>query len=50
VDIAKITLSKSQEEDMNMQFSRPCLQFAKRQQELFMEQIAAVNDELECLL
>jgi hypothetical protein len=50
VDIAKITLTKSQEEDLNMQFSRPSLQYAKRQQELFMEQISAVDDELKCLL
>jgi hypothetical protein len=50
VDIAEITLSKSQEEDLNMKFSRPSFEFADRQQELFMEQIAAVDDELECLL
>ena len=50
VDIAKITLRKSQEEDLNMKFSRPSLEFAKRQQELFMEQIVAVDDELEYLL
>ncbi len=49
-DIAEITLSKSQEEDLNRKFSRPSHEFAKRQQELFMEKIEAVDDELEYLL
>ncbi len=50
VDIAEITLNKSQEEDLNMKCSRPSFEFAEWQQELFMEQIATVDDELECLL
>jgi hypothetical protein len=50
VDIAEITLSKSQEEDLNMKFSRLSFEFSERQQELFMKQIAEVDDELECLL
>ena len=51
MDIAKITLSKSPEEDMNTQVDAKITPpHAVREQELILQQIAPYNDVLESLI
>jgi hypothetical protein len=50
-EVLSHTLTKSQEADLNTQFAaRPPPPSSVREQELFLEQIAAYNDVLESLI
>ena len=50
LDIAPVTLTKKQEEDLNMHFLFPYFQTAIRDQEFFLEQIAETDNDLESQL